>query len=54
MKVLIAGGSGFLGTALGELLKQERHEVFILTRQTPKHADQIHWDGRTTHGGGSA
>jgi nucleoside-diphosphate-sugar epimerase len=31
MKVLIAGGSGFLGTALRNLLAHNAHEVFILT-----------------------
>jgi uncharacterized protein len=52
MKILIAGGSGFIGTALGKLLTQELHEVFILTRRTPKQASEIQWDGRTSHGWG--
>jgi uncharacterized protein len=52
MKVLIAGGSGFLGTALRHSLTQDRHEVFVLTRRTPRRADQIQWDGRTTDGWG--
>ena len=50
MKILIAGGSGFIGTSLGDLLRQEGHTVYTLTRKTPKHANQIHWDGRTSHG----
>ena len=50
MKILIAGGSGFIGTALGDLLRLEGQEVFILTRKTPKDANQIQWDGRTSHG----
>ena len=32
MKVVIAGGSGFLGTALATALVAERHEVIVLTR----------------------
>ncbi len=48
MKVLIAGGSGFLGTALQHLLEANRHETFVLTRRAPKHSNQIQWDGQTT------
>ena len=50
MKVLIAGGSGFLGKALTNSLKRDDHDVIILTRLTPKSAGQIHWDGKTTNG----
>lgn len=52
MKILIAGGTGFIGTALGKLLTQDHHEVYVLTRRTPRHASQIHWDGRTARGWG--
>ena len=52
MNVLIAGGSGFIGTALGSLLKQENHDVYVLTRRTPGDAKQIQWDGRTAQGWG--
>ncbi|NJC95939.1 MAG: TIGR01777 family protein [Anaerolineae bacterium] len=52
MDVLIAGGSGFLGTALTRSLKQDGHKVFILTRRAPKDASQIQWDGKTTKGWG--
>ena len=52
MKVLIAGGSGFLGTALVQSLKQDKHEVIILTRRAPKTSNQIQWDGQTTDGWG--
>jgi uncharacterized protein (TIGR01777 family) len=50
MNVLIAGGSGFLGTALTRSLKQDGHKVFILTRRKPKDTHQIRWDAKTTEG----
>jgi uncharacterized protein (TIGR01777 family) len=52
MKVLIAGGSGFLGTALRNSLAKDNHEVFILTRQISKQPAEIHWDGTTANGWG--
>jgi uncharacterized protein (TIGR01777 family) len=52
MKVLIAGGLGFLGKALTNSLKGDNHEVIILTRRAPKHANQIQWDGKTANGWG--
>lgn len=53
MKVLIAGGSGFLGTALRRSLTEDGHEAFSLTRQTPRRPDEIKWDGKTTDDWGS-
>lgn len=53
MKVLIAGGSGFLGTALKNLLTHNSHEVFILTRDPSQGRNQIHWDGKTADGWGN-
>lgn len=50
MKILIAGGTGFLGKALTSSLEACGNEVFILTRGQPKNSRQIHWDGRTTSG----
>lgn len=47
MKVLIAGGLGFLGTALRNFLTHNSHEVFILTRGASRGRHQIHWDGKT-------
>jgi hypothetical protein len=35
MKIIIAGGSGLLGTALVAALADERHEVVVLTRRPP-------------------
>lgn len=52
MNVMIAGGSGFLGTALTKSLVQDGHSVFILTRGKPKNPNQIQWDGKTTTGWG--
>ncbi len=47
MKVLIAGGRGFLGSALSRSLAQGGHDVRVLTRARPVQNDQIQWDGRT-------
>ena len=52
MKVLIAGGTGFLGTNLRNSLIKDGHEVCILTRRAPKSSDEISWDGKTTAGWG--
>jgi uncharacterized protein (TIGR01777 family) len=50
MKVLIAGGSGFLGTALRTSLAEDHHDVYILTRRAPRGPREIHWDGKTAEG----
>ena len=52
MKVLIAGGSGFLGTSLGKSLAKDGHDVFILTRRAASDPHQIQWDAKTTDGWG--
>lgn len=52
MNVLIAGGSGFLGSALTKSLEADGHTVFILTRRQPEKPSQIQWDGKTTVGWG--
>jgi uncharacterized protein (TIGR01777 family) len=52
MKVLIAGGSGFLGSSLRDSLTNDGQEVFVLTRRAPRAAHQIQWDGKTTNGWG--
>lgn len=53
MRVLIAGGSGFLGTALKNSLIKANHDVFILTRQAAKDVHEIQWDGKTPNGWGT-
>jgi len=53
MNVLIAGGSGFIGTTLSKSLEQDGHKVFILTRSQPKKTNLIQWDGKTTDGWGN-
>jgi uncharacterized protein (TIGR01777 family) len=50
MKVLIAGGSGFMGSALAEFLRSVGHQVWILTRDNSNRSDRIHWDGKTLKG----
>jgi len=43
MKVAITGGSGFLGHELTKLLKNEGHEVYILSRSNQKESHTIQW-----------
>jgi len=47
MKIVIAGGTGFLGAALASRLSGDGHDVVVLTRQ-PSHARDsfraVHWD----------
>ena len=44
MKVVIPGGTGQVGTALGRALRSDGHEVVVLTRQ-PAGDGQVFWDG---------
>ena len=44
MKVLVAGSSGLIGTALQRLLLADGHEVLRLVRRSPAAADEVHWD----------
>ncbi|MBQ0153118.1 MAG: TIGR01777 family oxidoreductase [Chryseobacterium sp.] len=45
MKIIIAGGTGFLGESLQHFFEAEKHEVFILTRH-PKSPNEIFWDAK--------
>lgn len=46
IKVLIAGGSGLIGSRLAQLLRVQGAEVRILTR-TPQQQGEFHWDPAT-------
>lgn len=50
MNILIAGGSGLLGTALKKSLLEDGHKVFILSRRDG--SDTVRWDGWSTNGWG--
>ncbi|HEY1307033.1 MAG TPA: TIGR01777 family oxidoreductase [Vicinamibacterales bacterium] len=42
MLILVAGGTGFLGTALTRALRADGHQVRVLTRR-PRHVDDLSW-----------
>jgi uncharacterized protein (TIGR01777 family) len=44
MRILMAGASGFLGSALRERFGDEGHEIRRLVRREPGAADEIAWD----------
>ena len=44
MKVLVAGSSGLIGTALVGRLSKEGNEVQRLVRRSPAGADEVQWD----------
>ncbi|PIF46552.1 hypothetical protein CLU96_3590 [Chryseobacterium sp. 52] len=46
MKIIIAGGTGFLGEGLEKYYKEKGAQVYILTRN-PKRDNEIYWDART-------
>lgn len=44
MKVVVAGSSGLIGTALVAALRADGHEVVRLVRRAPSAADEVQWD----------
>jgi uncharacterized protein len=44
MKYVLAGASGFLGTALARDLTANGHQVTRLVRRTPSKPDEVRWD----------
>jgi uncharacterized protein (TIGR01777 family) len=53
MNVMIAGGSGFIGSALSRSLLADGHQVWCLTRSSRVRLQGVHalvWDGRTCTG----
>jgi uncharacterized protein (TIGR01777 family) len=54
VKILISGGTGFLGRNLTRSFIQDGHQVYILTRgdHVPAHAQALQWDAKTTTGWG--
>ncbi len=44
MKTIISGASGFLGSALVELLRDDGHEVMRLVRRATGKNDEVSWD----------
>ncbi|MFJ7408798.1 MULTISPECIES: TIGR01777 family oxidoreductase [unclassified Lysinibacillus] len=43
MKIVIAGGTGFVGKELTKLLKEQGHELFVLSRSNSKYENGIHY-----------
>ena len=54
MKIVVSGGTGFIGKPLCRSLSASGHDVILLTRQsnvqltsTGTHVRVVHWDGMT-------
>lgn len=50
MKIVIPGGTGFLGCELSGCLRQRGDRVTVLTRGPSRHYDgveHVHWDSAT-------
>jgi len=50
MRIVVAGGTGLLGTALAAALRRERHEVMLLTRSVAHAMGRITWKPDGTAG----
>lgn len=56
MKVLLAGGTGFLGRHLTRSFLADNHQVWVLSRNPKQLSDNVQllaWDGETTTGWGT-
>jgi uncharacterized protein len=50
MKVVVTGGSGFLGGALVAALRRDGHEVAVLTRRPPRAPGELQWNASPSLG----
>ncbi len=44
MKILVTGSSGFIGSALLQVLRKKGHQLLRLTRKGSRSPDQVFWD----------
>lgn len=50
MKVVVTGGSGFLGGALVSTLRRDGHETTVLTRRPPRGPGEVQWNASPSLG----
>ncbi|HZI79251.1 MAG TPA: TIGR01777 family oxidoreductase [Vicinamibacterales bacterium] len=50
MKVVVTGGTGFLGARLVNVLRDDGHEVAVLTRRAPRATGEVQWSPGPTAG----
>jgi uncharacterized protein (TIGR01777 family) len=50
MKVVVAGGTGFLGGALVDALRRDSHQVTVFTRSAPSRPGEVQWQPRLPPG----
>ncbi|HKT05208.1 MAG TPA: TIGR01777 family oxidoreductase [Rugosimonospora sp.] len=43
MRIIVAGSSGYIGTALVRRLREAGHELLRLVRREPDRPDEVHW-----------
>ena len=47
MKIIIAGGTGFIGSELVQHFEKQNHQVIVLGRNNENKTNVITWDGKT-------